>query len=503
MEKVEEKLCLTLKIKHGAVLMEDEPLSVERKALRINLDPAKYGTFAEIGAGQEVGRNFFRAGGAAGTVAKTISAYDMKFSDSIYGDAGRYVSRQRLVQMLKHEFGLLDERLTAARGQETTFFAFANTLAALNYTKNNECHGWMGIRLQLEPMGKPHDIILHVRMLDQDNRLQQDAIGRLGVNIVYGAFHLRKDPSKFIAGLLDDIGPDRIEVDMIEFNGPDFDVFDNRILCLELIRKGLTHAVMFDEEGYVVQAAEKLYKQSCLIERGSFRPLTKVNLDMLEKARAQFVKREEVDQSRLKVFMELTLGSLKDEGEIDHDDFIARIEVINACGYGVLVTNYFEYYRLSAYLRRLVQEPIGLVLGLNNLADIFKEEYYETLDGGILEAFGILFKENLRIYGYPIEQETFEIYSKQMGRGDNVEAVADGDGLITIDNLTVAENLRNLYKYVRENGFLETIEDCNRENMNLFSRDVFQKVCQREEGWKDPLPQPVAEMIEAKGLWQC
>ena len=392
--------------------MDNEPLSVERKALHINLDPAKYGTFAEIGAGQEVGRNFFQAGGAAGTVAKTISAYDMKFSDSIYGDAGRYVSRQRLVQMLKHEFGLLDERLSETRGNQTTFFAFANTVAALNYSKTNECHGWMGIRLQLEPKGRPHDIILHVRMLDRDNRLQQDAIGRLGVNIVYGAFHLRNEPSKLIASLLDEIGPDRIEVDMIEFNGPDFESFDNRILCLELIRNGLTHAVMFDEEGFVVQAAEKLYKQACLIERGSFRPLTKVNIDMLEKARAQFIEREEVNESRLKVFMELTLGTLKDGGDIDHDDFIARIEVINACGYGVLVTDYFEYYRLSAYLRRLVRDPIGLVMGLNNLADIFKEQYYENLDGGILEAFGVLLKENLKIYGYPIEQETFEIYSK-------------------------------------------------------------------------------------------
>jgi len=483
--------------------MEDEPLSVERKALRINLDPAKYGTLAEIGAGQEVGRNFFQAGGAAGTVAKTISAYDMKFSDSIYGEAGRYVSRQRLVQMLQHEFELLDQRLSNARGKESTFFSFANTLAALNYSKTNECHGWMGIRLQLEPLGKPHDIILHVRMLDRDNRLQQDAIGRLGVNIVYGAFHLRDNPAVFISSLLDELGPERIEVDMIEFNGPDFEKFDNRILSLELIRNGLTHAVMFDEDGFVVQAAEKLYKHACLIERGSFRPLTKVNVDMLEKARTQFANREDVNPSNLKVFMELTLGALAGKDEIDHDDFLARIDVINACGYGVLVTNYFEYYRLSAYLRRLVKEPIGLVLGLNNLADIFKEEYYDQLEGGILEAFGILFKDNLRIYGYPIEQNTFEIYSKQMGRGDNVEAVADEDGLITIDNLIVCENLRNLYKYIRENGFLETIENCDRENMKLFSRDVFQKVCKREDDWQVPLPRPVAEMIEAKGLWQC
>ena len=482
--------------------MSDEQLTVERKALQINLDSSKYGTFAEIGAGQEVARNFFQAGGAAGTIAKTMSAYDMKFSDAIYGEAGRYVSRKRLVQMMAHEYSLLEERLSGLRGQDSNFFAFANTVSALNYHKTNECHGWMGIRFQLVPMGPFHDIILHVRMLDRENRLQQEAIGMLGVNLMYGAFHLNKDPDQFIASLIDGIGEERLEVDMIEFNGPQFEKLDNRILCLKLTENRLTHAIMFDRDGHVVQAAEELYKKSCLIERGSFRPVTQVNLDMLEKAKIQFCAREDVEEKQVEVFMELTLGNLLQEGDIDHDDFIARIEVINACGYGVLVSNYFEYFKLSSYLRRHIRNPIGLVMGLNNLADIFKENYYEQLDGGILEAFGILFKDNVKIYAYPIDHENFDRYRKQIGRGDNVEAEVDERGLVTIENLMVAQNLRNLYKYVRENGFLVTIENCDRSNMRLFSRDIFERIRSRSEGWQTSLPDSVVKMIENQQLWK-
>lgn len=482
-------------------IMSSEQLSVERKALRINLDSSKYGTFAEIGAGQEVARHFFQAGGAAGTVAKTMSAYDMKFSDKIYGEAGRYVSRKRLVQMMSHEFGLLRERLSEDRGIESQFFAFSNTVSALNFSKSNECHGWMGIRFQLEPLGEVHDIILHVRMLDRENRLQQEAIGMLGVNLVYGAFHHHENPDDFIQSLADGIDIERIEIDMIEFNGPEFEKFDNRILCLKLTQSGLTDAIMFDQQGYVVQASEVLYKKSCLIERGSFRPVTKVNLDMLEKAKKQFLSREQIVDNDLMVFMELTLGSLANDGSIDYEDFISRIEVINACGYGVLVSNYFEYYKLASYLRRLIKKPIGLVMGLNNLADIFKEEYYSNLEGGILEAFGVLFKDNIRIYAYPVEQETFERYREQFRRGDNVSVKDSSSGLIDVENLLVADNLRNLYKYIRENGFLETIQECNRENMRFFSRDVFEQIVQRKKGWKENLPDVVAKMIESENLW--
>ena len=500
--KVEEKLCLYQKRTHLFNDMTDQELTADRKALRINLDSTKYGTFAEIGAGQEVARHFFQAGGAAGTVAKSMSAYDMKFSDAIYGEAGRYVSRKRLVQMMEHEYSLLDERLSDIRGSESTFFAFSNTVSALNFSKTNECHGWMGIRFQISPKSPFHDIILHVRMLDSDNQLQQEAIGILGVNLVYGAMHLSNDPDRFIDSLTDSLGINRIEVDMIEFNGPSFEVVDNRILCLKLTEKGLTHAVMFNNQGHVVQPAEKLYKKACLIERGSFRPLTKVNIDMLEKAKVQFVNRDDVEEDKVEVFMELTLRSLLNEGDINYVDFIARIEVINSCGYSVLVSNYLEYFKLSAYLRRYVKSPIGLVLGLNNLADIFKEDYYANLEGGILEAFGKLFKDNVKIYAYPIELENFERYRKQMGVGDNVETKTAEDELVTIENLLVARNLRNLYKYIRENGFLVTIKNCDRSNMNLFSRDIFDLVQNRTEGWKDSLPSCVTDMIEKNNLWK-
>jgi len=483
--------------------MSEEQLSAEHKALRINLDPTKYGTFAEIGAGQEVARHFFVAGGAAGTVAKSISAYDMQFSDAIYGKASRYVSRERLLQMMEHEYELLEERLTDSRGTEATFFSFANTLAALNYRKNNECHGWMGIRFQLRPGSEPHDIILHVRMLDRDNGLQQEAIGIFGTNLIYGAFHHRDEPDAFIKSLTDNLDYDRIEVDMIQFNGPGFEKVDNRILSLQLVESGLTQAVMFDQEGRVEQPAETLYKKSCLIERGSFRPLTKVNVDMLEKARESFVAREDVDSDDVKVFMELTLSSLDVEGDINHADFLARIDCINSCGYEVLVSNFFEYYKLSAFLRHNIRKPIGLVMGINNLADIFKEKYYETLQGGILEAFGILFKDNIRIYAYPIEKENFERYRKQIGIGDNVEVEMSEDGLVTIDNLLVAKNLRNLYKYIRENGVLESIQDCERTNMGVFSRDAFDRVRERKDGWSEIVPTCVAELIKKKNLWRA
>lgn len=481
--------------------MSTEQLAVERKALRINLDSLKYGTFAEIGAGQEVARHFFQAGGAAGTVAKTMSAYDMKFSDKIYGEADRYVSRKRLVQMMEHEFRLLQDRLSGDRGKESQFFAFSNTVSALNFHKTNECHGWMGIRFQLEPLGEMHDIILHVRMLDRENRLQQEAIGVLGVNLVYGAFHHHENPDEFIQSLADGISTDRVELDMIEFNGPHFEKFDNRILCLKLTQAGLTDAIMFDTGGHVVQSSEVLYKKSCLIERGSFRPVTKVNLDMLENARNQFIERDGVDEDELMVFMELTLGSLANEGSINYEDFISRIEVINACGYGVLVSNYFEYYKLASYLRRLVKKPIGLVMGLNNLADIFKQEYYANLEGGILEAFGVLFKDNIRIYAYPVEKVMFERYRKQYRRGDNVSVKESSSGLINVENLLVADNLRNLYKFIRENQFLETIRESNRNNMKFFSRDIFEQILNRQEGWQNNLPETVAQMIDSKNLW--
>ena len=369
---------------------QKELLTTNRKALTINLDEPRYGTFAEIGAGQEVARVFFQVGGASGTIAKTISAYDMTFSDAIYGKAPRYVSHERLSLMLDHEYKLLLERLQTQRGDRTTFFVYADTVSARNFKGTNEAHGWMGIRFQTEPNGPSSDIVLHVRMWDKENVLQQQALGIVGVNLIYGACYYHKDPRKLIESLLDNLTVDRIEVDMLKFSGPAFADVDNRLMSLQLVNCGLTNAVMFGPKGDVLQPSEVLYKKAILVERGSFRPVTHVNVDMLNCATAQFIQEPAVKGKDVVVLMEITMNNLLAAGELDARDFLARVDILGDIGFTVLISNYPEYYRLSSYFRRYTKEMIGVAMGINNLIEIFNEKYYENLEGGILESFGRL-----------------------------------------------------------------------------------------------------------------
>ena len=326
-------------------------LTTDRKALTINLDEAKYGTFAEIGAGQEVAREFFQAGGASGTIAKSISAYDMVFSDAIYGKAPRYVSRERLRLMLDHEYALLIERLAGNRGEKTTFFVFADTVATSNYKGTNEAHGWMGIRFQSDPKGPPSDIVLHVRMWDREAVLQQQALGIVGVNAIYGAFYYRNDPQKLIESLMDNLAKDRIEIDMLQLSGPAFTSVDNRLMSLYLVQYGLTNAVMFGKKGEVLQPSEILHKKAILVERGSFRPVTHVNVDMLNCATAQFVQEPLVKGKDLVVLMEITMNNLLAAGALDAQDFLSRVDLLADIGFTVLISNYSEYYRLTSSAR--------------------------------------------------------------------------------------------------------------------------------------------------------
>jgi hypothetical protein len=380
-----------------------EKITTSQKALAINLDAEIYGTFAEIGAGQEVARHFFQAGGAAGTIAKSMSAYDMKFSDDIYGKAKRYVSRERLLQMLDHEYQLLTERLNEVRGDRTTFFVYANTVAAASYKSSADCHGWMGIRFQLRPHAPPSDIIIHVRMWDKTSVSQQDALGISGVNFVYGAFLLHTDVETFIVSLADNLGIERIEVDMLEFQGPDFAHIENRAVCLHLVKHGLTNAVLYSPDRHVLQPSEVLYKKALLVERGSFRPVTNVNLDMLECAGAQFLQEEKNRNEEVVVLLELTMHNLLAEGELNLNDFLARVDTLAALGHHVLISNYSEFFRLTDYFRRFSKKMVGIVLGINNLLEVFNEKYYESLAGGILEACGRLFKEGTKMYVYPMK----------------------------------------------------------------------------------------------------
>jgi hypothetical protein len=461
--------------------MKREVLDTHQKALQINLDSNIYGTFAEIGAGQEVARWFFRVGGAAGTIAKAMSAYDMAFSDAIYGPCERYVSKQRIKSMLDHEFRLLYQRLDAKRGDKTRFFVFADTVAARSFANKNEPHGWLGIRFQTSPRTDPSQIIIHVRLLDKENVQEQEALGIMGVNLAHGANYLYNDPETLLVSLLDNLTNERVEVDMIEFSGPDFEKVDNRLMSLRLVQNGLSNAAMFTAAGEVVQPAEALYKKCILIERGSFRPATNVSLDMLRCAQAQFIQEPRVQGEPVINLMEMTLKNLTDGDKIDHQDFLDRADILGALGMTVLISNYGEYHKLASYLFRQTKKMIGIVMGVPTLREIFEEKYYADLEGGILESFGRLFKNDLKFYAYPLSDK------------------ATGS-LITAGNLRVAPHLRHLYAYLVENRLIESIRDYDEKCLTVFSRDVLKRLREGDASWESTVPPEVAQIIKKRKL---
>ena len=462
-------------------------LDTHAKALQINLDQRRYGTFAEIGAGQEVVRWFFRAGGAAGTIAKSMSAYDMAVSDAIYGKAERYVCRPRLEAMLDHEHKLNLSRLSEQRGATTSFFAFADTVSARSFKGNNECHGWMGVRFQSRPRDDDSQIIIHVRMLDNENALQQEALGIVGVNLLYGAFFLASEPELLIESLLDGLTTKRIEIDMIEFSGIEFRHVDNRLMSMKLVQVGLSGAAMFDPDGTVLQPSEVLRRKNVLVERGSFRPVCHVNMDMLRCARENFARdlagekaaRADTDTGVVEL-MELTMRNLREEGgQIDRADFLARADMLAASGKTVLISDYFEYYRLAAYLGQHTKDRIAIVMGASSLRDLFEEKYYTALEGGILESFGRLFKNDLRLYIYPLLEK------------------ATGN-LVTVDNLDVPAKLRKLYGHLVDSGLIRQLENVNRDYLHIFSRDALNRIRAGDPTWETMVPPEVATVIKSR-----
>jgi polyhydroxyalkanoate synthesis regulator phasin len=458
---------------------DDRPnLTTHQKALKINLDPVFYGTFAEIGAGQEVARWFFKVGAAAGTISKSISAYDMTVSDAIYGHSKRYVSRERLQGMLNYEHALNIERLTPSRGDTTAFFTFANTVAARNYQGTNECHGWMGVKYQTQPRDDDSQIIIHVRMIDPGNDLQQEALGIVGVNLLYGAFFLHHKPQLLLESLLDGLSTKRIEIDMIEFSGIEFRRVDNRVMSLKLVQLGLSGAAMFGPAGEVLQPSEVLRKRPILVERGSFRPVTKVNIDMIESARKRFASEPEVEGDQIVELMEITMRNLMAEGQLNLSDFLARADVLAAVGKTVLISDYFEYYRLAAYLTRYTSKPIAVTMGVGSIIDMFKEDYYAGLEGGILEALGRLFTKDLRIYAYPLRDP------------------ATGQ-LTTVENAKMpAAQLQHLYDYLVERGRIRQLDNFDESLLNIFSRDVLRRIKAEDSAWETMVPAEVAAMIK-------
>lgn len=456
--------------------MENTRLDTHQKAVQINLDRTKYGTFAEIGAGQEVARWFFRVGGAAGTIAKSISAYDMMVSDAIYGAAGRYVSRQRLETMLEHEYSLTTERLAEARGENTRFFVFADTVAAKSYTRTDNWHGWMGIRFQSRPGESPSQVVLHVSLLDRESTLQQEAVGILGVNLIHAALY-EAAPVDLLARLLDSLSHDRIEVDLVDFSGPAFARVDNRLMSLEMVHCGLTDAAMFTADGKVVQSADAFYKRPILVLRGRFRPVTNHTVDMLACALAQFDKEPANQGESPLVVTEMTVRHLQEgDAPINNRDYLDRVDLLRTLGRPVLITNFGEFYRLAQYLQRHTSKLIGLAVGIPTLREIFEEKYYTHLAGGILESFGRMFKNDLKLYVYPL-----------------LDPVA-GTTATTAD-FCVTPRLQHLYNYLVDNGHVQPIRNYKPEFLSVFSREVYRKLQEGDPNWVHDVPPNVALLI--------
>ena len=468
---------------HNGDPMLDSIPTIKQKALKINLNENIYGTFAEIGAGQETVRQFFRVGGASGTIAKSLSAYDKDFSDAIYGieDDKRYVTQDRLKKMLVQETNLIEERVGRKKHPNKMFFCYANTVATIDFAKKFKGHGWVGIRFQINPNDDYNEIILHVRFKESIARQQQETLGVLGTNLIYGAFYKYHRPKKIIKYLYDNLEKDQLEIDTINFSGPAFKSVDNRLMSLELVKNGLTEAVMFGPDGNNLLPAAILYKKNILALRGRFRPVTKVNEDMYVKSLKLFEKEKKVNKDNTIVIFEITLADLENKGEIDEKDFMDRTKLLGALGETVLISNYKEYFRLAEYFSMYTDKKIGLCMGVNNLVEVFDPKYYIKLSGGILEAFGKLFFKKLKVYLYPVLSE-------------------DGD-IINSENLKVHPRIKELYKFFKFNGKLIDVENYDLKSLNIHSHEVIKQIKANKKGWEKLLPKSVASKIKKQNLF--
>ena len=457
--------------------------SVQRKSLRINLNENIYGTFVEIGAGQEVARHFYRVGAASGTIAKSMSAYDKSFSDSIYGkeEDSRYVTQNRLDKMLSHEMNLLEKRISRKKYPNKFFFVYANTVATIDFVKKFKGHGWMGIKFQTDPKDDYSEIKLHLRFHQNEAKLQQESLGIMGVNLIYGAFYKHNEPLKLMKYLYDHIDDQSIEIDTINFSGPLFKNVDNRLISLELVRLGMTDAVVFDETGTNVLPAQVLYKKNILTLRGSYRPITKVNEEMFKKSLEAFLEEKGVKKENTIVLLEITLSNLRSTGDIDDSDYLDRAKLLCSLGHMVMISNFSEYYKLVKYLTRYTKKQLGLTMGVTNLIEIFDEKYYDGVKGGILEAFGNIFKNNMKIYLYPV-------LDKQKGN------------VIDSTNLKLEDNMKEFYKYFKVNDKIRDLE-FNKDYLNIFSKDVLKQIKNNTPGWEDKLPEGVSDLIIKKKMF--
>lgn len=459
-------------------------MSIRNKALELNLDPVIFGTLAEIGAGQEVARHFFSVGGASGTVAKTISAYDKTFSDVIYnnGKTGRYVDEGRLKKMLAKEYEELTSVYSSDEQKHKKYFAFADTVETLNFHKTNSPHGWMGIRFQMKSGGAPNDIILHFNLLENDTFLQQATIGNLGVNLIYAAYHYASRPNKFLQTLMDYIGNDRLEINYVSMSGPELDYVDNRLLGVQLVKNKMTVAVMFDRYGKVRQPSDMLYKKDVLVMRGSFRPVTYVGFDMLKTGYSLLKKEPGFSTPDTVVLCEMSLNSLMNGDDIDERDFLDRVDILNGMGQNVMVSCFFEFYSLARYFSQFKIGKLRLLLGVNTLLKVFDNSYYTRLKGGLLEALALLFSGDTRLYIYPFKENKNSF-------------------LLNLGNISLDEQTQLVFEYLKKKDLLVDIHNYRSDTLGIFSWEVLEKIKSGDESWTNDVPKYISERIVEKGLF--
>ena len=464
----------------------NEILPTARKALQINIDTKFYGTFAEIGGGQEVARHFFLAGGASGTIAKTISAYDKSFSDAHYNKhkKGRYVSEDRLIKMLTYEYNQLDNVLSDQK-PDACLFTFADTVEVLNYQKNNYSHGWMGVRFQLRPGGPANTVLLHVKLEENDGLSQQTTLGILGVNLVYACIHYHQHPRQFLESLSDNLTLDRFRVNAIRMDGPDLEYVDNRLLAVQLVKSGMSHAIMFDKNGDVQQPSDMLYKKNVLAFRGTFRPITYIAKDILNKSMELFKKDEDYEEGNTLSFCEITLNNLSTKGtDVDEIDFLERVNMLNSIGQNVMVSDIREYYRLVDFFKLFKLKKLRIVMGVPTLEKIFDEKYYTDLRGGLLESIGKMFPTHMKLYIYPTLAKsgtTKEINSK---------------------NVKIPSKHKLLYEYLQENHYILDLKSDLSDQLHVKSREVSEMIRNDNPDWEKYVPMKIAKTIKEKNLFK-
>ncbi|PRD53836.1 nicotinamide mononucleotide adenylyltransferase [Sphingobacterium gobiense] len=428
--------------------MAREIFETKRKALKINLNPDIYGTFAEIGAGQEVARNFFGAGAASGTIAKTMSAYDMAFSDAIYGaeESGRYVSRTRVNKMLTHEFDLLTERLHGEKYKSKKFFAFADTVTTLNFTKTNDPHGWIGIRFQHEAGGPVNDIVIHIRLLDSDSRLQTKVLGILGVNLIFAAYYYANNPQTMIESLVDNLSIGSVEIDLVKVTGPVFEHANERLLNLYLIAKGFAQAAIFKPDAHAAQIKDYLYKKNIIILRTKYRQKSNPNFDLFNLAVEQFKKNTGATENDTVVLIEVLMGNaLDEENKITNEDlryFAERAEYLCSTGNNIMVSNFQRNNHLAEFIQTFKPKHVGIATNTSNLKNIFNTENYnkDVYTNELLSYISGMFSKDVKLYAYPyLDKKTNEI--------------------ITTENMPVADEAKPLFDFLVQNKYIVDIEN--------------------------------------------